>query len=83
MVVKYKNLVTDFENITGTIFKYHGINWHDSINRFDEHALTRGKIKTPSYNQVTKPIYKNAISRWHNYKRQLEPFLNKLKLFIE
>ena len=33
---------------------------------------SRKKINTPSYNQVTKPLYKQAINRWQRYDKFLK-----------
>ena len=29
-----------------------------------------GKISTPSYNQVNKPIYSKSVGRWKNYEKE-------------
>ena len=46
----------------------------------------QGKISTPSYNQVNKPIYSKSVGRWKNYERQfqeiypiIEPWIKNYK----
>ena len=34
---------------------------------FHEHARQRGYIATPSYAQVTQPLYGHAVARWKRY----------------
>lgn len=82
-LIKYENLVCNFENEVQDLFNYIGIEWNNSALRFFEHAHTREKIKTPSYQQVTRPIYREAIFRWHRYKIYLKPYMDILKPFIE
>jgi hypothetical protein len=37
-----------------------------------ELANRRGIINTPSYSQVSKPLYKGAIDRWKSYTQYLK-----------
>jgi hypothetical protein len=46
-------------------------------------ALSRGRIKTASYAQVTEPIYQRSAGRWQNYRKHLEPIIPVLKPWID
>ena len=37
---------------------------------FYKTAEKRGIINTPSYNQVSQPIYSNSMYRWKNYEKE-------------
>ena len=39
----------------------------------------RGRIRTPSYDQVIQPIYKSSVYRWKNYTNEL----SKINLKID
>jgi hypothetical protein len=30
-------------------------------------------IDTPSYQQVTRPLYQSSIGKWRHYEKQMEP----------
>ena len=34
-------------------------------------ALQRDIVNTPSYRQISQPIYRNAINRWKSYAKYL------------
>ncbi|MFX4221343.1 MAG: hypothetical protein ACMVO3_10390 [Thalassobaculum sp.] len=46
------------------------------------HARARGLIRTPSFRQVSEPIYTRAKGRWERYRPQMEPYLDRLRPFI-
>ncbi len=43
----------------------------------------RREITTPSYEAVSKPIYKSAKGKWKNYKKYLEPYKERLEPYIK
>jgi Tfp pilus assembly protein PilF len=55
---------------------------------FDPSMLDRrqshGKvIRTPTYDDVTRPLYTRAVGRWKNYLKHLEPGLELLEPFVK
>ena len=40
-------------------------------------------INTPSYSQVTSPIYHTAKYRWQRYRQQLAPIMEKLQPYVD
>ena len=46
--------------------------WTDSTKNFHLTAQNRIDISTPSYNQVTSPLYLKSISRWKNYEKHFK-----------
>jgi hypothetical protein len=50
--------------------------------RFNEHARNK-IIRSPTYADVSKPVFKTAIGRWRNYQKYLEPSLAKLDPFVK
>jgi hypothetical protein len=41
----------------------------------------RKAVRTPTYDDVTKPLYTRSLGRWKRYHRQLEPGLAILRPF--
>jgi len=81
--VRYEALVVDFERtITGAL-AHIGLDWEAGLQDFADRAQQRGTISTPSYNQVTQPIYSHASGRWLRYRMQLEPVLPVLAPWID
>lgn len=81
--VRYEDLVADFENETRALLNFLGVGWDQSVLNHTEHAAKRGTINTPSYHQVTQPIYQHAKYRWKRYAVQFEPVLSSLQPYIE
>ena len=50
--------------------------------RFDEHARKKF-VRSPTYADVTKPVFKTAVGRWRNYQKYLQPHLEKLAPFVK
>lgn len=82
-MIRYEDLVANFEGETRRLLEYLEVGWDDAVLQHTEHARKRGSINTPSYHQVTQPIYQHARYRWKRYARQLEPVMETLQPFIE
>lgn len=81
--VRYEGMVEDFDAEVQALCGFLGVPWEDSLRQFSTRALDRGKINTPSYEQVSKPIYREARYRWQRYRRHLEPHLPLLQPWID
>jgi len=68
--VKYENLIENFEPTVRSILNFLELSWNDSVLNYLITAKKRDRIATPSYYQITKPIYSYAIGRWQRYKKQ-------------
>ena len=66
--IKYEDIVLNFEKETKKLFKFLNLDYEKGINKFYETAQNRKMISTPSYSQVTNPIYSSSIGRWKNYE---------------
>lgn len=83
MEIRYERMVADFRGEVEKLLDFLGVGWDDSVLNYREHALRRGAINTPSYDQVIKPIYNSAIGRWQNYRRYFESSLPLLTPHIQ
>lgn len=81
--IKYESLVDNFDAEIRKLFNFLEIEWDDSVKDYMSHARQRGRIRTPSYNQVTRPIYKEAKYRWKRYEKYLAPYMSKLTPYIK
>lgn len=74
-VVRYESVISRFEEETGDLLAYLNLTWDEAMRRHSEHARGRARINTPSYGQVTEPLYNRAVGRWQRYRRELAPVL--------
>jgi tetratricopeptide (TPR) repeat protein len=82
-LIRYESLVADFEPELKSLFNFLDIEWDAAVLNYRDHAGKKAMINTPSYEQVTKPIYQSAKYRWRRYEEQLAPFMEDLAPFIE
>jgi len=40
-------------------------------------------VRSPTYLDVMKPVFKGAVGRWRNYQKHLEPCLEALAPFVK
>ena len=81
-VYRYEDLVDDVEAMTRRLLEFLGEPWDPAVLRY--HEIARGRYaNTPSYQNVTLPIYRKAIGRWRNYAEQIAPHLNTLQPFLD
>ncbi|MET4805838.1 sulfotransferase [Limibacillus sp. MBR-115] len=80
--LRYEDLVTDTEGQARKLLTFLELPWQASV--LDHVATAKARhIATPSYEQVTQPIYKHASGRWHRYEEQLSPLLPILQPSID
>ncbi len=89
-IIKYEDIVQDLQGTAEPLLNFLGLDWHDNLLNYQQTALSRGIIKTPSYNQVTQGLYTQAIGRWKNYHDQmkgivplLEPWAKRFGYSVE
>lgn len=81
--IRYEDLVVNFEQETRGLLDFLGVGWDDRVLGHTEHAKARGTINTPSYHQVTQPIYQHAKYRWKRYAKQFEAVTPVLQRYID
>jgi tetratricopeptide (TPR) repeat protein len=80
--VRYEDMVEDLGAVARKTLDFLGVAWDERVLRFDEHARQK-VVRSPTYADVTQPVYKRARGRWRNYQKYLEPHLEKLKPFVK
>ena len=83
-LLKYEDLVTDYESTMTGLFNYLDIPFELDDLRNRENMLIGKRKNTPSYTQVIEPLYQNSIYRHLNYPGLvneagdlLKPWINK------
>lgn len=81
--VRYEDVVADAERELRRLCSFLDLQWNDAM--LDNVALSkgRGKINTPSYQQVAEPIYLRARYRWQRYQDELSEVRERLKPFVD
>lgn len=80
--IRYEDLVTNFEFETRALLNFIQVGWHDDVLKYAEHSK-KSRINTPSYHQVTQPIYQHAKFRWQRYAKHFEPSMPTLQPYID
>jgi tetratricopeptide (TPR) repeat protein len=80
--VKYENIIDDFEREIGGVLRFMGLDWEESVRHYQQTARRREGVSTPSYHQVTEPIYKRARGRWKRYAAHLKNVYGTLTPWI-
>jgi len=80
--VRYEDMVADLESVARQTLDFLEVPWDARVLVFDEHARQK-VVRSPTYADVTQPVYKRAVGRWRNYQKHLEPHLDKLEPFVK
>ncbi len=71
----YEALVEDPEAQVRRLLDFLELPWDEACLRFHQ---APGRTATASYDQVRRPLYRDAVGRWRRYARQLEPLRRAL-----
>jgi hypothetical protein len=78
----YEDTVADLEKEGGRVTAFLGLPWNEKQALFYESAR-RSRIYSPTHDEVTKPIYRDSVGKWHAYEKYLAPILPKLKSYCQ
>ena len=74
--VAYEDLISNTEVNIRRMLQHVGLEWQDNCLKYYENKRT---VSTPSYAQVTQPLYTSSMERWLNY----ETHVDELKAAID
>ncbi len=74
--VQYEEAVEDIEAISRKMIEHCGLEWNDDVLNYHK---TKRVVKTASYDQVNKPIYKSSVEKWRAYEKWLTPLKEGLE----
>jgi len=75
---RYEETVVNPQQETQRILSWMNLEWEDGINDYRKHLQTRG-VNSPTYEAVSKPVYKSAVNRWQHYEKHFENATNTLE----
>lgn len=81
MESRYEDLLADPESRTRQLAEFLGIDWRPDL--LAHHKGGGRAMGTPTYDDVSKPLYTRSLERWRNYGRWLEPHLHHLQPFMD
>ena len=80
--VRYEDMVADLAAVARRTLEFLDMPWDERVLAFNEHARSK-IVRSPTYADVGKPIYKTSQGRWRNYQKYLEPHLAQLEPFAK
>jgi tetratricopeptide (TPR) repeat protein len=81
--LRYEDLIAEPEREMRALIDFLGLSWDPRLLDHRRTAKQRGTIVTPSYSQVTQPLYAAAAGRWQRYRDQMRPVLPILSPWAE
>ncbi len=81
-VVRYEDLVEDFDGTAGAACAFLGLEWSDGMRDFAGKARARG-IATPSAAQVVRGLNREGQGAWRRYRDQMSSVLPLLQPWVE
>lgn len=83
-VIKHENLATDFDEETRGLFEFLELSGQTSARHFASQAESQDvRSLTPSYDQVSEPIYNRSVDRWKRYARHIEPIVDITRMHVK
>jgi tetratricopeptide (TPR) repeat protein len=80
--VRYEEMVEDLPTVARRTLDFLGLTWDERVLGFDAHARQKA-VRSPTYADVTRPVFKTAVGRWRNYQKYFEPHLAALEPFVQ
>jgi hypothetical protein len=75
-------VVADLEREARKILDFLGLPWDDKVLKFYEHAREK-IVRSPTYEDVTQPVYHRSVGRWQHYAKHFEPILETLQPYVK
>jgi tetratricopeptide (TPR) repeat protein len=79
--LRYEDTVKDLRGSMTEVLDLLSLPWSEQINQFHEKAKTR-YIATPSFADVSMPIYNRALARWQHYQEHFQTIQSLLDPYI-
>lgn len=80
--VRYEDVVDDIDGQARRALSFLGLPWDDSVSAYRDRSA-RKVVNSPSHDTVRQPVYRRAVGRWTHYTRHVEPYLDRLRPFID
>ena len=80
--VRYEDTVADLEQEGRRVTEFLGLAWEEGQGRFYEKSRTK-QLYSPTYQDVTQPVYSRSVARWRAYEKHLAPILPALEPYCQ
>ena len=77
---RYEDTVADTTREGRRITEFLGLAWHEDQSRFYEKSA-RKQLYSPTYQDVTRPVYGRSVARWRAYEKHLAPIFPALNSY--
>ena len=89
--LRYEELVRDVPAVAKQAIEALGLAWDDALlngtgaqrDSGSSAASAVRQVDSPTYEQVSKPVYTSAVGRWRNYESQLGKVLGRLDVLAD
>jgi Tfp pilus assembly protein PilF len=71
---KYEDIVAGMEKEGRRVTEFLGLQWDEAQARFYEKSRAK-QFYSPTYQDVTRPVYQRSVARWRAYEKYLAPIL--------
>ena len=75
---RYEDTVADMEKEGRRVTGFLGLTWHEGQAQFYEKSRKK-QLYSPTYQDVTRPVYSRSVGRWRAYEKHLAPILPALE----
>ena len=75
MEIRYEDLVENQEALSRQLVEFCGLEWDERCLSFHQ---SKRVVRTASYDQVRRPMYRKSVARWKHYESFLGPLLAAL-----
>ncbi|WP_367874806.1 sulfotransferase [Luteolibacter sp. Populi] len=82
MESRYEDLLADPEQQTRQLAAFLGLVWRPEMLAHHQRSGARA-IGTPTYDDVSKPLYTRSLERWRHYEAWLEPHMHHLQPYLD
>ena len=79
---RYEDIVAGLAAEGARVTEFLGLKWHPEQERFYEKSAAK-QFYSPTYQDVTRPVYARSIGRWRAYEKHLAPILPVLQPFCQ
>jgi len=80
--LRYEDLVARPKDQLTALLKFLSLEWNDSMLEYQTHVGNETS-STPSYQQVSQPLYTRSIGKWRHYSKQIESDFSILEPWVK